>query len=158
MAKKTRDNNPVLATNKKAFHDYTVLERYEAGIKLTGTEVKSCRERAITMGDAYVDIRNGEAWVVNMHISVYGQGHRYNHKPKQERKLLLHAAEIRKLAQMLGEKGGTIVPLSMYLKVGLIKMEIAYCHGKTHGDKREALRERQDKMEARRAMAAHRKG
>ncbi len=151
MAKRTADN-PVLATNKKAYHDYHVVERYEAGIKLTGTEVKSCRERAITMGDGYVRIANGEAYLVNVHIAVYAQGNRYNHKPKEERKLLLHGSEIRKLAQMLGEKGGTIVPLTFYLKQGLVKLEIAYCQGKTHGDKRETMRQRQDEMDTRRAM------
>ncbi len=145
-------DDPVLATNKKAFHDYTILERYEAGIKLTGTEVKSCRERAVTLTDSFVRISDGEAWLHNAHIAVYGQGNRFNHPPKQQRKLLLHAAEIRKLAQMLGEKGGTVVPLRFYLKQGLVKVEIAYCKGKTHGDKREDLRRKQDDLEARRAM------
>ncbi len=156
MAKRTV-NDPVLASNRKALHDYHVLSRYEAGIKLTGTEVKSCRDRAITMADAYVSILKGEAWLHNVHIAVYGQGNRFNHQPKQQRKLLLHKSEIRKLAQTLGEKGGTVVPLSFYLKEGLIKVEIAYCQGKTHGDKRETLRKRQDEMDARRAMRNARK-
>lgn len=156
MAKRTADD-PVLATNKKAFHDYTVIERYEAGIKLTGTEVKSCRDRAITMADAFVRIDNGEAWLHNVHIAVYGQGSIFNHKPKQQRKLLLHGAEIRKMAQMLGTKGGTIVPLRFYLKDGLIKVEIAYAQGKTHGDKRDALRSKQANLEARRAMRSARR-
>ncbi len=151
MAKRS-PNDPVLASNRKAHHDYHVLTRYEAGIKLTGTEVKSCRERAITMADAFVRISNCEAWLHNVHISIYGQGNRFNHQPKQQRKLLMHKNEIRKLAQTLGEKGGTIVPLRFYLKGGLIKVEIAYCQGKNHGDKRETLRKRQDDMDARRAM------
>ncbi len=156
MAKRTV-KDPVLASNRKALHDYHVLDRYEAGIKLTGTEVKSCRDRAITMADSYVSINNSEAWLHNVHIAIYGQGNRYNHQPKQQRKLLLHKNEIRKLAQLLGEKGGTIVPLCFYLKEGLIKVEIAYCQGKTHGDKRETLRKRQDEMDARRAMRNARK-
>lgn len=151
MAKR-KPQDPVLASNKKALHDYHVLERFEAGIKLTGTEVKSCRDRAITMADSYVRISNSEAWLHNVHIAIYGQGNRFNHQPKQQRKLLLHKNEIRKLAQTLGEKGGTVVPLRFYLKEGLVKVEIAYCQGKTHGDKRETMRKRQDEMDARRAM------
>lgn len=145
-------NNPVVSTNKKAFHDYVVHERYEAGIKLVGTEVKSCRERAVTLTDSYVRLENGQAWLQNVHIATYAFGNIFNHQPKQQRKLLLHAAEIRKLTQMVKEKGGTVVPLQMYFKNGLVKVEIAYCHGKTHGDKRETLRARQDELETRRAM------
>ena len=151
MPRKSPDN-PVIATNKKAFHDYLVHERYEAGIKLVGTEVKSCRERAVTLTDAYVRLENGEAWLQNVHIAAYAFGNLYNHQPKQQRRLLMHAAEIRKLTQTVKEKGGTVVPLKMYFKHGLVKVEIAYCHGKTHGDKRETLRARQDELEARRAM------
>lgn len=145
-------DDPVLATNKKAFHDYTIVERYEAGIKLTGTEVKSCRDRAITLTDAFVRFDGNNAVLCNAHIAIYGQGNRFNHAPKQQRKLLLHKNEIRKMAQTLGEKGGTVIPLRFYLKQGLIKVEIAYCMGKTHGDKRETMRKKQDDLEARRAM------
>ncbi len=142
--------NPTLASNKKAYHDYIILERYEAGVKLTGTEVKSCRDRAVTLANSFVQISNGEAWLNNAHIAVYDQGNRFNHQPAQQRKLLLHAAEIRKLSQMLGERGGTVVALRMYLKHGLVKLEIAYCKGRTHHDKREEMRRRQDDMESRR--------
>lgn len=151
MPRRTPED-PVLATNKKAFHDYHVVERYEAGIKLTGTEVKSCRERAVTLTDAYVRIENGSAFLHHAHIAVYGQGNRYNHEPRQIRKLLLHKSEIRKLGQILGEKGGTVIPLRFYLKQGLVKVEIAYCQGKTHGDKRDSLRKKQDELEVRRAI------
>ncbi len=151
------NRDPVLATNKKAFHDYIVGDRYEAGIRLTGTEVKSCRERSIVMGDSYVQFERGEAYVINLHIAVYSHGSIFNHQPKAKRKLLLHAAENRKLAQTLQEKGGTVIPLKMYLKQGLIKIEIAYCKGKNAGDKREAMREAQDRRDMDRAMRNARK-
>ncbi len=144
--------DPVLATNKKAFHDYTIAERYEAGIQLAGTEVKSCRDRAITMLDSYVKIQNGQAWLLNMHISPYGFGNRFNHDAKQQRRLLLHKGEILKLSQWLKTKGGTLIPLRVYLKQGLVKVEIAYCHGKTHGDQRDTLRKRQADLEMRRMV------
>jgi len=149
--------DPVRATNKKAFHDYVVEERYEAGIVLTGTEVKSCRARSIVMGESYVQVERGEAYVVNLHIAVYRHGSIFNHQPKAKRKLLLHAAESRKIVQTLQTKGGTVIPLKMYLVKGLIKMEIAYCHGKTTGDKREAMREAQDKRDMARAVRNARK-
>ncbi len=144
--------DPVLATNKKAFHNYTVLERFEAGIVLCGTEVKSCREHAITLTEAYVEIVRGEAFLVNAHISHFKFGNRFNHEAKARRRLLLHKNQILKLAQQLGTKGGTIVPLKFYLKQGLVKVELAYCQGKTFGDKRETLRKRQDDLEARRLV------
>ena len=95
MAQKKQNNDPVLATNKRAFHNYIVGDRYEAGIKLTGTEVKSCRARSIVMQDSYVHFERGEAYVMNLHISVYAQGSIFNHQPQAKRKLLLHGAEIR---------------------------------------------------------------
>jgi SsrA-binding protein len=152
VAKKKPDDNPVLATNKKAFHDYNILERFEAGIKLVGTEVKSCRERAVVISDGYVKIQNGNAMLLCAQISHYGYGNRFNHDMRQPRQLLLHKREILKLSQWLGSKGGTIVPLKMYLKQGLIKVEIAYCQGKTHADQRETLKKRQADLEMRRAM------
>jgi len=145
-------SEPVLAINKKAFHDYNVIERFEAGVQLAGTEVKSCRARAITMTDSFVSILNGQAWLENMHIALYGFGNRFNHEAKQKRRLLLHGNEILKLGQWIGTKGGTIIPLKVYLKQGLIKVEIAYCQGKTHADKRDTLRRRQDDLEMRRAV------
>ncbi len=152
MAARRTESDPVLATNRKAFHDYQVIERLEAGIQLVGTEVKSCRARAVQMGEAYCRVLDGQLWLFNLQIAPYAQGNRFNHRPKGMRRLLLHAAEIRKLAQLVGEKGGTIIPLKMYLKTGLIKLEIAYCRGKTHGDKRESLRKKQDQLETRRAL------
>ena len=106
MAKKKPDDNPVLATNKKAFHDYNILERFEAGIKLVGTEVKSCRERAVVISDGYVKIQNGNAMLLCTQIWHYGYGNRFNHDMRQPRQLLLHKREILKLSQWLGSKGG----------------------------------------------------
>ena len=145
-------SDPILANNKKAFHDYTVLEKYEVGIQLTGTEVKSCRDRAVQLGEGYVKIENGQAFLYNVHISVYGFGNRFNHEVKRARRLLLHKREIRKLHQQLSTKGGTLIPLRMYLKQGLIKLEIAYCQGKTHADQRETLRKREADMDMRRNL------
>ena len=145
-------DEPVLATNKKAYHDYTVIERFEAGVQLVGTEVKSCRAKSVTMTDSFVCIRNGQAWLENMHIAPYGFGNRFNHEAKQKRRLLMHKSEILKLAQWLGTKGGALIPLRVYLKQGLVKIELAYCMGKTHADKRETLRQRQDDLEMRRAV------
>ena len=152
MAKKDAAPDPTLASNRKAFHDYNVIERFEAGIQLTGTEVKSCRERAVVISDGYVKIQNGNAMLLCTQISHYGYGNRFNHDMRQPRQLLLHKREILKLSQWLGSKGGTIIPLKMYLKKGLIKVEIAYCQGKTHADQRETLKKRQADLEMRRAM------
>ena len=151
MPRRNQDE-PVIAKKKKAFHDYNIIERFEAGVQLVGTEVKSCRAKSITMTDSYVTIRNNQAWLENMHIAPYGFGNRFNHVAKQTRRLLLHKNEILKLAQWLGTKGGTLIPLKVYLKQGLVKIEIAYCQGKTHSDKRETLRKRQDDLDMRRAL------
>ena len=139
--------DPVLATNKKAFHDYNIIERFEAGIQLVGTEVKSCRERAIQLKSS-----GNQMWLVNVHIAQYGFGNRFNHEVRQQRRLLMHHNEILKLAQWLGTKGGTIIPLKFYLKQGLVKGEIAYCQGKNRGDKRETLRRQQADLEMRRQV------
>lgn len=152
MPRKEDERNPVLLTNKKAFHDYIVVEALEAGIKLQGTEVKSCRERAISVADAFVKIEKGQAFLYNVNISAYSHGNVFNHAPVSARKLLLHRREILRLTQQVKEKGYTIIPLKFYLKHGLIKVEIGLCKGKAHGDKRDALRERQDKLEASRAI------
>jgi SsrA-binding protein len=151
MPRRTQ-GDPVLANNRKAFHDYNVVERFEAGIQLTGTEVKSCRARSIQLGEGYAKIENNQCFLHNVHISIYGFGNRYNHEVKRSRRLLLHKREILKYAQWLGTKGGTLVPLSMYLKNGLIKVEMAYCQGKTHSDQRETLKKRDDEKAMRRAM------
>ena len=142
--------DPVLATNRKAFHDYNVLERFEAGIQLVGTEVKSCRARAIQLQEGFIKIENNQAFLYNVHIAGYDFGNRFNHNAKQTRRLLLHKKEILKLGQWLGTKGGTLIPLKFYLSKGLVKVEIAYCQGKTHADQRETLKKRETERELQR--------
>ncbi len=144
--------DPVIATNRKALHDYIVQERFEAGISLAGTEVKSCRERLVQLGESFARIEHGEAMVYNLHIAAYGFGNRFNHEVRRPRRLLLHKKEILKLGQWLGSKGGTLIPLKMYFKQGLVKMELAYCIGKTHGDQREDIRRREADRGIRRAL------
>ncbi len=142
--------DPVLATNRKAFHDYNVLERFEAGIQLLGTEVKSCRARAIQLQEGFIKIERNQALLHNVHIAAYDFGNRFNHNTKQTRRLLLHKKEILKLSQWLNTKGGTLIPLKFYLQKGLVKVEIAYCQGKSHADQRETLRKRETERELQR--------
>ena len=151
MAKKAAPD-PTLASNRKAFHDYNVIEKFEAGIQLTGTEVKSCRARAIQLNEGFAKIEKGQLLLHNVHIAAYDFGNRFNHKATQTRELLMHRKEILKLSQTLKTKGGTIIPLKFYLKGGLVKVEIAYCQGKTHADKRETLKKRESDREISRAI------
>ena len=154
MGKKKKKSDPgSLANNRKARHDFHITDNYEAGIVLTGTEVKSCRAHSITLGDAYVKIENDEAMLLNVHISEYEHGNRYNHVPKRPRKLLLHRREILKLSQLTKEKGFTIIPLRFYLKRGKVKVDLGVAKGKQLFDKRESLKKRQDDMDSRRAMS-----
>ena len=141
-----------LIKNKKAFYDYHILETYEAGIELKGTEVKSCRERKISIADAYVKFENMEAWLLNVNISLYSHGNQFNHDPKRKRRLLLHKSEIRKIVSSVNEKGCTVIPIRFYLKRGRVKVEIGIAKGKTHGDKRESMKRKQADMDARKAM------
>lgn len=150
--KKTESKDNTLARNKKARHDYEVLEKMEAGIALTGTEVKSCREHNISLQESYASVVDGEVKVFNMHISQYRNGNIHNHEPKRTRRLLLHKAEIRKCNEQVGRKGLTLVPLSMYLKRGRVKVCLGVCRGKTKGDKRQTLKRREDERSMRRAM------
>ena len=142
----------LLVKNKKAFHEYAILESFEAGLELRGTEVKSCRGKNISIADSYVKFDNEEAWLLNVNISPYTHGNQFNHDPKRERRLLLHKREIRKLAQMVREKGLTVVPLDFHLTRGRVKVTIGVGKGKSHADKRETLKKRQDELDARRAM------
>ncbi len=141
-----------LARNKKAFHDYEVLEKLEVGIELKGTEVKSCRQHNISLQEAYAKVENGEVFLMNCNISPYESGNRFNHDPRRTRKLLLHKAEIRKLKRQTQEKGLTLVPLSMYLKRGKVKMGLGICRGKTKGDKRETLKRKEANRDMQRAI------
>lgn len=151
-SKNQGDGGGLLATNRKAFHNYTVIDKFEAGIQLQGTEVKSCRARNISMADAYVKMINGEAWLFNVHIAEYTHGNQFNHEPARRRRLLLHKNEIIKLFQQTREKGLTLAPLKFYLAKGLVKVEIGLCKGKTFGDKRDVMRQRQDELDARKAI------
>lgn len=143
----------VIATNRKARHDYHLLDVLEAGLVLTGTEVKSLRVGRASLVDGFVSIGGGEAWLERVHIPEYTQGTWTNHEPRRRRKLLLHRHEIDRLAEATREKGLTVVPLQLYFLDGRAKVEIALARGKRDYDKRQALRERQDRREADRAMA-----
>lgn len=132
----------ILAQNRKAYHDYEILETYEAGLVLTGTEVKSCKNGQINLKDSHIRIVNGEAFLLNAHISPYEQGTYTNHEPTRTRKLLLHKKEINKLAGKSQEKGLTIIPLKVYLVKNRIKLEIALAKGKKVYDKREEIRKK----------------
>jgi len=140
-----------VATNRKAYHDYFIGERWEAGIVLTGTEIKSVREGRVNLRDSYVKVTEGEAWLLNAHISPYSQGNRYNVDPVRKRKLLLHSNEIRRLQNEATAKGQTIVPLRIYIKGSRAKVEIALAKGKKEYDKREAIARRDQEREMRQA-------
>lgn len=152
MAKKPQVKDQALAQNKKPRHDYSILSTMEAGIALTGTEIKSVRERRITLRDGFVQIRHGEAILMNVQISEYLQGNQFNHDPLRNRKLLLHKKEIQKLQEASQNKGITIVPLKVYLKHGFAKVLIGVAKGKHEYDKRETLKKRDQQREIERAL------
>ena len=151
MVKQT--GRKLIASNRKARHDYHVEDVVEAGLVLTGTEVKSLRAGRASLVDGFASVDHGEAWLEGVHIPEYTQGTWTNHEPRRKRKLLLHRHEIVRLAEATREKGLTIVPLSLYFLDGRAKVEIAVARGKKNYDKRQALRERQDNREAARAMS-----
>ncbi|KGP76202.1 SsrA-binding protein [Desulfosporosinus sp. Tol-M] len=142
----------IVAENRKAFHDYFIDDRVEAGIILTGTEIKSIRNGKINLKDSYARINNGEVWVYQMHISPFEQGNRYNHDPLRPRKLLLHRSEINKLVGKIQQQGLTLLPIKIYLKNGMAKVELAVGQGKKNYDKRQALAEREGKRDIERAL------
>lgn len=147
----------LIAQNKKARHDYLILDTYEAGLVLTGTEVKSLRQGRASLVDGFVQLDGHEAWLYNVHVPEYSQGTWTNHSARRKRKLLLHREEIDKLEAKSQETGHTIVPLALYFKDGRAKIEIALAKGKKEYDKRQTLREKQDRREAERAMSAVRR-
>jgi SsrA-binding protein len=151
---KSDSGEKLIASNKKAFHDYHVLDKFEAGMELTGTEVKSLRDRGATLKDSYVIFKAGEAFLFGAHISPYTHGNRENHDPERTRRLLLHRREIEKLESQVVEKGLTIVPLRLYFKGGRVKAEIAVVRGKKLFDKRETEKKREADRET--AMAIKR--
>ncbi|MFW5858285.1 MAG: SsrA-binding protein SmpB [Planctomycetota bacterium] len=147
MAKKTGDKKPggdpsLILRNKKAWHDYNVLETLECGVALKGTEVKSLRNRDVNFGQAFVLAKNGKLTLLGLHIAPYKQGNIMNHEPERPRQLLAHKREIRKLQQKVQEKGRTLTPLRLYWKFGRAKVEVGLCRGKQAHDKRDTLREK----------------
>lgn len=153
MAKRKSAGNDALANNRKARHDYTILETYEAGIELTGTEIKSVRAARITIGDGFVSIKNGQAYLMNVNIAEFTQGNRFNHDPLRMRRLLLHKQEIKKLLAAVAQKGRTIVPLRVYIKHGYAKVLIGVAQGKREYDKRQTLKQRDQQREIDRELA-----
>lgn len=137
----------IIAKNKKASHDYFILDKYDCGIVLTGTEIKSVRKNKVSIQDAYCKVQNDELYVINMHIAKYDHGNIFNHKETRDRKLLAHRSEIRKLFGKITLEGLTIIPLTVYLENGLCKVEIALCKGKKNYDKRDDLKEEAIKKE-----------
>lgn len=154
MAKQT--GRAMVANNKKARHDFLVEDVFEAGVVLTGTEVKALRAGRASLTDSWCEVEGGEAWLHGAHIPEYAQGTWTNHAPRRKRKLLLHREEIERLSSRTQEKGQTIVPLALYFLDGRAKVEIALARGKREWDKRQTLRERQDNLEAQRAIRERR--
>ncbi|MEJ8635327.1 SsrA-binding protein SmpB [Streptomyces sp. NPDC006475] len=147
----------LIAQNKKARHDYLILDTYECGLVLMGTEVKSLRQGRASLADGFVQIDGHEAWLHNVHVPEYSQGTWTNHSARRRRKLLMHREEIDKLESKAQETGHTIVPLALYFKDGRAKVEIALAKGKKEYDKRQTLREKQDRRETDRAVSAVRR-
>src|SRR5580765_5309356 len=147
----------LIAENRKARHDYHLLERHEAGLVLTGTEVKSLRDGGASLQQAYADVRNGEAWLIGAHIAEYGQGNVNNHEPDRDRKLLLHKKEIDSMIGKVRERGFTIVPTRMYFKNGRAKIEIALARGKDTHDKRRDISKRDADRQIQRALKESRR-
>lgn len=143
----------IIAKNKRAFHEYEVLDRFEAGLELKGTEVRSLRDNNCQLTDAFITIRNGEAWLHNLHISPFLNGNINNVDPDRKRKLLLHKKEIRQLGEQVKEKGMAVIPLKMYFaKNSLVKLEIAVARGKKLYDKRASMAERDSRRDIERAL------
>jgi SsrA-binding protein len=151
-----RDGEKTIADNRRARHDYHLLERFEAGLQLTGTEVKSLRDGRVTLGQAYADVRGGEVWLVGAHIDEYAQGNVANHEPDRDRKLLLHRREIDSLIGAVQQKGLTLVPTRLYFKNGRAKLELALARGKEQRDKRRDIAKRDAQREMERAVRRRR--
>ena len=148
----------MVATNRKAFHDYFVDETLEAGLVLVGSEIKSIRAGRVNLRDSYVAIRDDEAWLIGCHIAGYAQASYQDHEPRRERKLLMHRREILRWRGKVEQRGYTIVPLKMYMKSNRAKVEIGLVRGKRHYDKREAIRDRDQRREMAREMSRRRRG
>lgn len=142
----------IITVNRKARYEYHIIDTYEAGLALVGTEVKALRTNKANLTDAYAQLKNGEVWLVNAHINVYDHGNINNHEPLRQRKLLLHKSEIRKLKKAIDEKGNTLIPLQMYFKDGKAKIEIAVAKGKKIYDKRKDIADKDMKREMQRKI------
>ena len=147
----------VVAQNRRAFHDYFVEERYECGLQLFGTEVKSMRQGRVNLKESWALVKGGELWVEGMHISPYEQGNIFNRDPMRPKKLLMHRNEIRKLDALVARQGYTLVPLEIYLKDGRMKLQLGLCKGKQLHDKRDAMAKRDTDREIQRALREHNK-
>lgn len=156
MPKSDGAGTKLIAQNRKARHDYDLEERFEAGLQLVGTEVKSCREAKVSLADAYATVKDGEAWLLQLHIAPYSHGNRTNHDPLRPRKLLLHKHELDQLEHAVTRDGKTLVPLRLYFKQGLAKAEIAIARGRKSHDKRHAIAERSDERRMRQATGRRR--
>lgn len=152
MAQKSSSEIRVVASNRKAYHDYTIEDTIEAGIVLIGSEIKSIRAGRANLRDGYAAIENGEVWMHNVHIAPYDPASRYGHEPRRKRKLLLHKREIARLGRRVQEKGYTLVPVRLYLRGNLAKVELALARGKRQYDKRAAIAERDARRRAERAI------
>ena len=142
----------VIAQNRKAFHDYFVEEKYECGVALFGTEVKSIRQGRVNLKESWAQIRKGEIWVEGMHISPYEQGNIFNRDPLRPKKLLLHRSEIRKMDSLVMRQGFTLIPLEMYFKDGRVKVQLGLCKGKHLHDKRDSIARKDSEREIQRAL------
>ena len=145
----------LLVKNRRATHDYEILDHLEAGLVLQGSEVKSIRDGKVSLAEAYAQFQGGELWLVSAHIAEYPMAHMRNHDPMRPRKLLLHRRELIKLAEAVAQGGLTVVPLTLYLKDGRIKLEIGLARGKKNVDKRQSIKERDQKREMARAIREH---
>lgn len=154
----SNDAVKIIATNRKARHDYHIDDTFEAGMALTGTEIKSIRAGRVSLRDSFAVVKEGELWLMNAHIAPYDPGTYANHEPRRPRKLLMHRREINRIAGQLQEKGFTLVPLRLYLKNNLAKVELGLARGKKQYDKRAALRQKETRREIDRAVARHWKG
>jgi SsrA-binding protein len=157
VAKHSPTDEQVIAVNRRAFHDYHIDDRIEAGLVLTGTEIKAVRAGHVSLMEAYARIDRGEAWLWNAHIAPYEQGNRYNHEPRRTRKLLLHRNEIESLIGRVRMRGYTLIPLRIYLRHNRAKVELALARGKREFDKREAIAEREARRDVERALRERRR-
>jgi SsrA-binding protein len=147
-----------IANNRKAFHDFEIIDRFEAGLVLTGSEIKSIRAGRVSLRDGYASVRDGELWLANVHISPYDRASHQNHDPRRPRKLLMHRREINRLQGKLQEKGLTLVPLRLYLKKHVAKVELGLARGKRLYDKRAALQDKETRRQIDRAVGRRQKG